>query len=523
MALQMLRQFERALESQGSKKAVIELMDMVVRSVPIRYAEPDRRSVSKGEVYGLESAEDTSPAGQRVPATTKASLQRFIPPILSQLDKIDPYSLEKLYKDPSMQRILAAMLFRLGHAAASFRPYFVPLNAPIPQFPSPPELAAPSRPAIALDQDLEFLHETSKRIANLAKTLCGYNASKLLSLPNTISNQRIHATSDTIPYDPTNRIEIPAISERESDFNLAGVAACLFEIVRDSPSIPDEWLIFSPKGVMELLLQHVQVLLTSRSLASLNFMDWILDQYASQPLYDIAYPTSYILEHEILPIGMPLFVHQVVRASIEFGIRMPDTRLRQSIMSSIHRFIQLLNVPSRYKLIYLLVKTSPYPTTHGLLIHLMKEEFLAEHSSAEPNLSKSHPFFNTELIFDFLGKTVLSIKGLESRSDAVTAGLNFLRAILLCDSQRRLTTLWEHASKFKNEVLMPLNNCTLQIINQHLKDDSYEDRQRIRKEISSKGMGNMSVDQLAQSQSQTILSWQLIHSLIQRIEELMPG
>jgi hypothetical protein len=522
-SIRLLRLLPKLL-SVESKRPVIDILTIATHSIPTRYVTAsDIATVSEGSIYGVSSAEDTSLAGQKVHPDHKASLHLFLKPILAELSSFITENLPQLSQDTLFVNATLSCLFRLGHSTSSFRQSVAESNLPATSIPLPPVLQPPTRPQIKPDLELEaLLEDATRQIVELVQ-LCGFTSLNLLNYWNYVSNKRIRSAGTQEKDSFSTNIEIPAISTEIADFNQFGVCACLFETM--TPSIPYSWILLNPSNVLELLLSHARAALTSRAVYAPLFVMRLLAYHPPFLSHDISYPIEYILENEILPARVAHKAYFVVKGLIEFGIRMPDTRLRQASFASISGIISLFDANSRYKLIYLIATTCPYPSAQSLMILLMKESWLTTHSvacsSATPSSNSS--FLSTELFTEFLAKEALKINGMEQRYDSVLAALNFLRAILLRDSKPKICAIWkpENLTYFKKQVMTPLNAAILQVVAQHQKDDSYADRQRIQSELSNRGMGSMSLDQLAQSQNQTILNWQLAHSILQRIEEIL--
>jgi len=525
-SLQRLLKLLPRFLSLNSKRPIQDLVCLLAKSFPIRHVTPSSASsISQGSIYGLENAEDTSESGQMVSDSYKNSLSLFIPPLLASLEQLVVSHRNTILGQSSARNILLSGLFLMAHSVASFRLPPDDSNASHAAPLAPPMLEAPHRPRIRPDTDLLFLNEAGIRIAKLVRLL-DFSSLDLLCNWNVASSYRIRTGSVDYMDDLSTKIEVPEVSQEAGKFDACGVASCLSSELVENDDLPLPWLILTPHFLLELLLQHARVLFTSRCLFAPSFLHRLLLHF--HPLqfsYRIDYPISYILETRILPCHIPHKAYSTIRACTEFAIRMPDTGLRQASLSVISGLVHLFDVESQYKLLYLLLKTCPYPTAQGIFVHLMKEAFLRRVSESSPSTTDpaTSVFFTKDLFQDFLANTLLHVSGLEQRYDAVSAGLNFLRAILLRDSKAKLCAIWKPdvKSQFNREIIQPLEMAVLQIIAQHQSDDSYDDRKRIQKELAQKGMGDMSVEQLAQTQSQTILNWQLTHSLIQRIEELL--
>lgn len=541
------------LISANSRRGIIDVLKLTTQLIPIRHVtHSSGTTVNEGSVYGLTSAEDTSLAGQKISPSHKASLQLFLKPILSKLATIIDENATNTSQNTLFVNVALSSLFRMAHSVASFRQSIDTSSLPISSSPLPPVLLPPSRPQINPDIELEVLLEDAMaQICNLIEK-CGMSPLNLLFSWNHVFQKRIKSTGNQDQDQFTTSIDVPDITDDIADFNQFGISACLFEAMQlYAPSKPDPWFIIHPTSITEHLLLHTRAAMTSRCFFAPTLVHRLLSYHPSTTKYDISYPMSYILQNEILPHQIAHKAYLAIRACIEFGIRMPDTRLRQASFASISGLIGLFDSDAQYKLIYLLSKTCPYPSAQSLLIHLMKECWLAAHSAylsatsassltasaKQPTMSSTQdsvppsstspttmPILLSKYLFtEFFAKEALKISGLEQRYDTVSAALNFLRAILLRDAKSKVCELWapDVLESFKKTVLAPLNTAFLQVIAQHQKDDSFHDRQRIQGELATKGMGSMSLDQLASSQAQTILNWQLAHSILQRIEELL--
>lgn len=535
-----------ALIKLDSSRALKDALNIACSFVPIRYALPNKTtSMTQGSIYGVESAEDTSEAGQGVSASHKASLTKFLPIILRQLEHIISDNLEIVQTRTDKRNIILASLFLLSHSAASFRQSFEDSDESETQVPQPPTLPPVHRPSIKVDQEIQvLLVSTMDKICELVEK-CGYSSVAMLWWYESVSSVTSRDTSIHLKDEYSTVIEVPTIDATENSFNRSGIAACLLHIMSAEGYIPVSWAIYNGNKIVSMLLSHAQALLTSRSVGGPFLVRRLLELHSPDSTFDIPYPLDYILEQEFMPhIAQRIFY--VIRACIEFSVRMPDASLRQHTFAAMAGLVSLFDTNAQFKLLFLLSKTCPYSTAQSAIVHLMKESFLQQYEVALQAKSNSmqvdmnseaktekknaivpkgseNPFLSNELFFNYFANQGLKAAGLDSRYDSMIASLNFLRAILLRDSQTKLCSVWEPENKnrFKKQVLDPLSAAILQNIAQHQNDNSYEDRQRIHKEMSKQGMGIMSIDQLAASQSQTILNWQLSHSILSRIEELL--
>lgn len=528
------------LSSLDSNRSFLDAISLAINLIPIRYVTATTDSlVSEGSIYGVESAEDTSEAGQRINPHQKAVLLDLIPSYLDQFESLLNSNLDDILQRLDKRNTLLSGLFLLAHSVASFRQSFEDSEEPEESVPQPPSLQPVPRPKIKVDQALQPLLETSMtRICSIVER-CGYTSVALLWWWENASSATIRSKSAIPKEEFSSNIEVPEVSPEEHNFDATGIAACLLEFMLAQESIPTQWLIYHPSVVLERLLPHAKTLTLSRSSGGPLFVRVILSYHPETMLYDISYPLDYILENEILPAKIAQKAYYAIRACIEFAIRMPDTRLRQHTFAALSALVNLFDVNSQFKLLYLLAKTCPYPSAQSAIVHLMKEAFLKQHAEAILENSKNesskmqvdakpstahYSLLSDELFLHYFAKEALKVPGLEQRFDSVIAALNFLRAILLRDAKSRLSSIWKSPasiSHFKQQVIAPLTSAVLQIIAQHQRDDSYHDRQRIQKELSSKGAGTLSIDQLQESQSQSILNWQLAHSILLRIEELV--
>lgn len=543
MALRMLKTLA-PLSSLDSNRSFLDAISMAVKLVPTRYVTSTSDSlVSEGSIYGVESAEDTSEAGQRINPRQKALLLDLIPSFLDHFESLLNSHLEEVLKRHDKRNTLLSGLFLLAHSVASYRQSFEDSEEAEESVPQPPSQQPVARPKIKVDQTLQPVLETSMaRICSLVER-CGYSSVALLWWWETASSVTVRSKTAIPKEEFSSNIEIPDVSPEESNFDATGVAACLLEFMLAQGSIPTQWLLFHPTVVLERLLPHAKTLTLSRSAGGPLFLRVMLSYHSDHLLYDISYPLDYVLENEILPAKIAQKVYYAIRACIEFAIRMPDTRLRQHSFAALSALVNLFDCNSQFKMLYLLAKTCPYPSAQSAIVHLMKEAFLKQHAEAllesEASASSSdsskmavdakpstvhYSLLSDDLFLHYFAKEALKVAGLEQRFDSIVASLNFLRAILLRDAKTRLCSIWKTSSSishFKQQVIAPLTSAVLQVIAQHQRDDSYHDRQRIQKELSSQGGGTLSMDQLQESQSQSILNWQLAHSILLRIEELV--
>lgn len=543
MAIRLLRTLPRLI-SIDSNRSFIDAVSMAVKLAPIRYVTPNTGSVlAEGSIYGVESAEDTSEAGQKIHPRLKALLVDLIPAFLNEFELLVQKNTEVLLSRLEKRNVVLSGLFLLAHSVSSFRQTFEDSDASEDPIPQPPSLKAAPRPRIKIDRALQEVMESATSRISALVGLCGYSSVSLLWWSESSSAAVIRNASEPKKEDFSSNIEVPDVGVAEHHFDPVGVAACLLELMMSQDSIPTQWLLYHPTAIIERLLPLAKSFTLSRSAGGPLFIQAILSYHPEHIQYEISYPLDYILENEILPAAIPQKVYYAIRACIEFAIRMPDTRLRQQSFASLSGLVSLFEGNSQFKILYLLSKTCPYPSAQSAIVHLMKEAFLRQHQESLPQGSSSmdvdsknpasttkagnKPTFallSDDLFFHYFAKEALKLPGLEQRFDSIIAALNFLRAILLRDARTRVCSLWTSPStisKFKQEVIVPLTSSVLQIIAQHQRDDSYLDRQRIQKELSSKGAGELSMDQLADSQSQSILNWQLAHSILLRIEELL--
>ena len=534
MAIRLLRTLHR-LVSHNSNRPFIDCLTLSLGLIPIRYVTPVSGTVvSEGSIYGVESAEDTSEAGQKVNPQQKALLIDLVPSYLTELEQLITENINALISNTEKRNIVLSGLFLLAHSVASFRQSFEGSDDSEEPVPQPPSLKPSHRPKIRIDHELQTILESSTKRIYLMVEECGYSPVPLLVWWETVSAATIHTPSDMKREEFSSNIVVPEVSALEADFDGAGVAACLLHFMMSYESIPTPWLLFHPSFLLEHLLPHAKTLTLSRSAGGPLFVRYLLSYHPETVTYDIAYPLEYVLENEILPAKIAQKVYYAIRACIEFAIRMPDTRLRQHSFAAISGLVSLLDTNSQFKMLFLLAKTCPYPSAQSTIVHLMKEAFLNQHNEAsserdsskmEVDVAASRRFslLSDDLFFNYFAKEALKVPGMEQRFDSLLASLNFLRAILLRDAKAKLCSIWTPSSltRFKQEVITPATSAILQIIAQHQRDDSYHDRQRIQKELTSKGAGALSMDQLAESQSQSILNWQLAHSIVLRIEELL--
>ncbi|KAK1896852.1 Glomulin [Dissostichus eleginoides] len=315
----------------------------------------------------------------------------------------------------------------------------------------------------------------------------------------------------------------PQMDSSESKESRACLAYLLFVQLITIDSFP---AVFSPVFVLQCNMEYINQLLSSKT-ESHVLKGLALYEKSLENVQDNSLPVS--LQDLKSFYSAPQNLRQVLTDC-------PMQHLRETGLQVLQLFIDKLNSEAKHKFFRCMLKTSHHAGVESYIVKNIRNQ--VECSIKQGNANK---WFLGEELLPLLGLVLSLPQGAQTdllnSMDKIMESLNLLRYLFIRDKDLRSTIVWEKLCRIKDEYLKMLRVCIsisrgyyaaeLKALRQDQKIKAREARDaarssRLVKSITVKNekMSNMSPEVQHQVLQSALVTFDLMESLIFRIEEI---
>lgn len=403
-------------------------------------------------------------------------LEPLLSKVVSTIDSLLEFSIDSIQ--------LNRLLFRVFHTIASFNVY-KPLQ----------------EESSHIHTLLTFLYDLSSQLTKICIKNSLFDKTILLRFNDNIDE-----------YDKHN-------------WSKEGIAMFILETLRLYHQKNEElsWipLILSKEYLFALLIPHISNLLKSNYSVGLEML--LLSFQLIPDDFKIDCDRNLIdIQRNYMGEGLPDEIHTLIQSLIDISVRFSDKNIRRDCYMFFKRLFYLFKDDERYLLSLIIIKSCPYTTIVSATVRFVKDDVLNAYSMHEKDRSFKSIFISNRLFKEMLSEYLLKPTEISQIHDILITTLNLLIGILIRDSKSKLLGIWKEKDKFRENVIKPLDFEITRHITEDLKEsETYEDQVKLLKKVKRDINANMTHNQLHDAQQKSILSMQLLHITLTRVEELL--